>query len=167
MHTCSRYSVGTVNGVRAAMGRTSIPFEIRFWAKVDKRTQQECWNWTGAKNVGGYGTLIEHGSKMIPAHRASYQMAFGAIEEGLVVRHKCDNRTCVNPHHLELGTPADNRRDSAERGTAGGAQRKLTDEQVREIRASNGPCREVGARYGVSGALVSKIRNGLDRKYTV
>jgi hypothetical protein len=78
-----------------------------------------CHVWTGHRNSAGYG-LINANGKLERAHRVAYELAFGAIpgdtDEDIVVRHKCDNRPCVNPDHLELGSRGDNNRDTAERG---------------------------------------------------
>lgn len=75
-----------------------------------------CWNWTGSTSRG-YGQLSK-GWKKAPykAHRLSYELFVGAIPDGLVIRHKCDNPRCANPSHLEIGTQQDNVTDRVVRG---------------------------------------------------
>lgn len=89
------------------------PVHLRFWDCVEKT--DECWIWTGTTDGYGYG-VTSHFRQKIKAHRLSYEMRFGPIPPGLVVRHKCDNPCCVNPNHLELGTQKDNVRDAVSRG---------------------------------------------------
>jgi hypothetical protein len=80
----------------------------RFWSKVDRRSEDECWNWTAAVTTGGYGEIldrtIDNGGlfqgKQFAAHRLSYELAYGRIADGLVIDHECGNRKCVNPQHL-------------------------------------------------------------------
>ncbi|MBO2700796.1 HNH endonuclease [Shewanella algae] len=77
-----------------------------------------CWSWSGYKDDKGYGLLSNrNGSGHSPerAHRVSYELNFGEIPDGLVVRHTCDNPECTNPEHLVLGTQKDNMRDCSNR----------------------------------------------------
>jgi hypothetical protein len=136
----------------------------RFWSKVDKNCAGGCWNWTASKDQG-YGKFGLNG-KMIQSHRLSYELANGDIPEGLIVRHKCkQNRKCVNPDHLEVGTYQDNRNDMIRDGTLPKGEThgcsKLTDTQVKEIRAlyavGNITYCELAKQFGVSRGLVSQI----------
>ena len=86
----------------------------RFLAKV-KISDTECWEWQGAKNSGGYGALELQGVTY-GAHRVSFNQFNGPIVDGNVIRHKCDNRKCVNPEHLLQGSYSDNTNDMVERG---------------------------------------------------
>lgn len=86
----------------------------RFWSKVDKRGPEECWEWISARRSGRYGSFRLNGETH-RAHRFSASLA-GMVIDGLMVRHDCDNPSCVNPAHLRPGTAADNCRDMWERG---------------------------------------------------
>jgi hypothetical protein len=113
----------------------------RFWSRVLRRKDDECWTWLGSKDRLGYGDLHFKG-KTESAHRVSYILAYGDIRNGLHVLHSCDNASCVNPKQLRLGTPADNTQDKMERGRHNyrphsgqdNGNAKLTQEQVDEIR---------------------------------
>ena len=85
----------------------------RFWNKVNVLTPEECWEWQGSLRGDSYGQLYAQG-KHRSAHRFSFFLANYYYPP--VVRHKCDNRICVNPHHLEGGTQTDNMKDVVERG---------------------------------------------------
>ena len=78
-----------------------------------------CWEWVGAINPSGYGTHGRSPHRECLAHRIAYIKAKGPIPEGLLVRHTCDNRKCVNPDHLLVGTKTDNANDRTERRRTG------------------------------------------------
>lgn len=147
----------------------------RFWSKVSVTpSNNDCWTWKGARNGNGYGNFrtAEFGRTTLSAHRVSYLIVNGEWPpNGMLVRHKCDNPICVNPHHLEYGTVADNMKDMVERGRQpkrdqrgenNGAS-KLTAANVDEIRSlitlghSNAA---IATRFGVTHSMISRIRRG-------
>jgi hypothetical protein len=80
-----------------------VDLDHRFWAKVAKGSEMECWPWTAAKNPEGYGNF-KLGGVVVRAHRVAYELAAGAIPAGLEIDHLCRNPSCVNPNHLEAVT---------------------------------------------------------------
>jgi hypothetical protein len=140
--------------------------ESRFWPKVEKT--DGCWLWSGFLNNKGYGSISlgGQGGKIVFAHRFSYELHKGAIPDGLIVMHSCDNPRCVNPDHLSVGTHKDNTRDMLEKGRArGGSMRGeanpralLNEDQVRYIRESKASHAALARELGVSAVLIGKIR---------
>lgn len=104
------------------LGHATPTFVDRFWAKVDKT--EACWEWRGAKNTAGYGMIALGGTAetAVLAHRASWEIANGPLTAHDTLDHKCSNRSCVNPAHLEPVDHAENVR----RGNSGRLQRERT-----------------------------------------
>lgn len=116
-----------------------------------------CWVWSGPSAGHGYG-VTPIGKKTTTAHTLSYSHYRGPIPKGIHVCHKCDVKLCVNPDHLFLGTRIDNMRDCAVKGRNA---RKLTEQQVREIRSATGVSKaELSRRYGVTDAMIGNIIRG-------
>lgn len=93
-----------------------LPLSVRFWRKVDIRSDDECWEWKGCmSNKTGYGAITKNG-KNVGAHRVSYELNKGPIQEGLYILHSCDNRKCVNPNHLRAGTCQENIQEAFDKG---------------------------------------------------
>ena len=121
-----------------------------------------CWIWLGAMESGGYGS-VRVGRDVMRAHRLSYRLAKGPVEGGFVLHH-CDNRLCINPDHLYLGTKLDNARDRERRGR--GADRSLKNNGravvdpsiVAEIRASSATEKTLAQQYGIARSTVGRIR---------
>lgn len=101
---------------KPAVPRACKPLADRYWDKVV--FGMECWAWSGGTTVWGYGMLSvgRRGEGFIMAHRLSWELHYGPIPPGGVVRHSCDNPACSNPAHLDLGTFTDNAQDAISRG---------------------------------------------------
>jgi hypothetical protein len=142
----------------------AVDLADRFWAKVDTLDLDGCWPWTGSRSPKGYGQFMWSDRKPKRAQRIAYTFAFKPIPAGLLVCHACDTPACCNPEHLFLGTHKDNTADMVRKGRAKGAQgvvhraARLTEEQVRQIRAADGPNCEIAVRFGISDPHVSNIR---------
>jgi hypothetical protein len=124
----------------------------------------DCLEFTGKLDPNGYG-YIHHNGRTQYAHRASYIEANGPIPDGMVVMHSCDNRPCINPEHLSVGTHEDNRLDMMAKGrNSKGTMHKgakLDDDKVRYIRQSKLKLSELQEMFGVSQGVLSEVRRGL------
>lgn len=93
----------------------------RFFSKVYREDDEQCWLWLGGLNNGGYGVMgIKR--KIHLVHRLSYAMHNGKVPDGKCVLHTCHTKECVNPHHLVVGTRVENNRQTAEEGRLGNAK---------------------------------------------
>ena len=138
------------------------PIDIAaFWSRVDGSTPFQCWPWIGNKNGNGYGRF-----RGTMAHRVAYELIHGPVPDGLIVRHRCDNKPCCNPRHLLTGTAQDNSNDAMERGQIARGERHgrttLTAEDVSYIRQNPDglTITALAARFGIAKATVSYIRSG-------
>jgi hypothetical protein len=150
-----------------------LPLEPRFWSRVERRGDDECWPWTATVN-GRYGAFwlrdgelgLERGRKKA-AHVVAFRLIHGRWPEPLGL-HGCDNQLCCNPLNPELelhvheGTPRKNTQEMIQRGrnVVTRATAKLTDAQVREIRARYVPGQkpsqaDLAREYGVSLSAVN------------
>jgi hypothetical protein len=133
---------------------------------------KSCWIWFGSVEVHGYGMLCRKAKDLIRAHRFSYEHHFGPFDKKLFVCHKCDNRLCVNPKHLFLGTPKDNSADMVKKGRQATSKThyfrkgsetwgaKLKEKDIKDIRKlyrMGFTGRALSEVYGLHEATVSKI----------
>ena len=121
-------------------------------------SETDCWVWNWNVHPKGYARIAVDGKEQ-QAHRVAYELGNGPISEGHVVRHLCDNPSCINPAHLLAGTPKENARDMVEAGNQG--NQKLTMQDAADIRrlfAKGGLSRSAIARmYGVGNGAVQHI----------
>jgi hypothetical protein len=130
----------------------------KLYSKTDRSSPGQCWNWTGAKMKNGYGII---GKKCLLAHRVSHHLHNGPIPNGMFVCHKCDNPSCVNPHHLFAGTAKDNMEDAVgKKRNAFGEKHgcaQLSDEKVLDIRkawAGRLTQEKLAKEYGVTAPVI-------------
>lgn len=147
------------------IARTKL--EERFFRSVAKT--KYCWNWEGAISSDGYGllTICYNGDfTAIRVHRLSYILYndFSAIGSGLIVMHACDNVVCVNPDHLQIGTPKDNSEDMVRKERHQFGEHKwnavLTESQAISVLSDSRTLRSVADDYGVTEQAIFNIKSG-------
>lgn len=135
----------------------------RFDAKVIPEPNSGCHLWLGSLINDGYGQFTVCGKKVL-AHRFAFARANGSIPDGVIIRHTCDVRCCVNEQHLIPGTHADNANDKVIRGRSvrgsSASWSKLTEADVIAIRSADGSLTEIAQRFNTSVPNVSDIRRG-------
>ncbi len=149
-----------------------IKLQERFLSKVSELTENDCKEWLGAVRSDGYGIfqIADGGPRYTSshyAHRVSYELFVSDIPKGLCVLHKCDNRKCVNPDHLFIGTNKDNTADmmKKERGALKRGSKnpcaKLTESNIKDIFDFSGTLsqREIAKKFNVTQGLITNILN--------
>ena len=138
-----------------------------------------CWIWMLSIIQDGYGRM-QVGSKKILAHRLSYEAFVGKIPEGILVLHRCDVPSCINPSHLFLGTDRTNSNDKVAKGrhargplhsvwSRGEKQHaaKLNPEKIRLIRADMRSQSAIAKDFGVTQTIISAIKRGKTWKHVI
>jgi len=134
----------------------------KFWAMVAVSSSDACWVWVGRRDKYGYGVFSVNG-KQVGAHRVSWSLANGEIQDGMHILHRCNNPSCVNPSHLYAGTHRQNMDDMIAAGSKKGVkngQAKLTDKDVVAIRkkcAAGSTMAEMSREYGMSFMAISNL----------
>ena len=143
----------------------------RFEEKYEPVTESGCWVWTGGVGSSGYAQFWLDG-KTVQASRVAFSLHKGNIPEGLQVCHTCDNRLCVNPDHLFLGTASDNAKDKADKGRSvkgeSNHHAKLKEHEVLEIKKllkEGYKHREIAEVFNVSRMAISDINNSRSWKH--
>lgn len=136
-----------------------------------------CIEYAGAPNEYGYcRTIDQRTGKLVRVHRVAY-CKYNNIKlediAGKLLMHSCDNRRCINPKHLTLGTDLANSHDMIAKGRAFhnvgelcGAS-KLTEDKVRAIRAEKGSYLDIAVKYNIAKSTVAQIVNRITWKNVV
>ena len=141
---------------------TALPMPERFWNYTKK--DGDCLAWTGCIRKDGYGAF-QLNSKSHLAHRIAYQLSSGEDHIALCVLHKCDNRKCVKPSHLFLGSQKDNIADMVSKQRQKGAvgekhpNSKLNDMDILAIRNSSKGSAILAADYDVARCTIHRIKS--------
>jgi hypothetical protein len=149
--------------------KTFFPQGKRFRMIECKITDQDCWEVTSHKSAGnGYIYLLwmrhKH-CKSFALHRLMYEYCYDKIPQSLCVCHSCDNKKCINPEHLWLGTQNDNRQDCIQKNRQSKGEKhspnaKLTNEQIKEIRDDKKSSQTaLAGKYEVRCSTISNIKN--------
>lgn len=149
------------------MTKHILTLQERFFTKVKKSETSDCHEWTGVTDQRGYGKFHNTlGAGRYP-HRVAYELSYGPFDYSLLVCHKCDNPSCVNPSHLFLGTHKENMQDCVQKHRiATGARHGrvvLEEAQVRLVYvllASGALACDIAEWFGVSKTAIHLIRYG-------
>ena len=146
-----------------------VPVKYKLEAYSIPEPNSGCWLWLAYTNSNGYGTVID-GGKNKSAHRASYEEYNGPIPDGMLICHRCDTPSCINPDHLFLGTYADNSKDCvnknrhSSRTGANNGRSSVTEEQVlkiiKDLEESYETLKTIAQKHGVSNGIVGQINSG-------
>lgn len=143
--------------------RKSKPFEERLWSKIDQKSTNDCWLWTGGTVTKGYGTikkLLGDKWQTVYAHREILRLVTGEPPtDTSQALHSCDTPACCNPAHLSWGTNSKNRKEARDRLHNQGNQ-KLIPQQVVDIQRDTRTYAAIAATYSVHPDTIARIKQG-------
>jgi DNA-binding XRE family transcriptional regulator len=135
------------------------PITETFWRFCKPAGENDCWEWHGGRMLTGYGVIGRRRGNLL-AHRICWEIHYGPIPRGMLVRHTCDNPPCVNPRHLLLGTDRDNTLDKCHRMRNPSILSKDDVFRVRSLIADgNLKQRQIADIFGVSRETVNAIKH--------
>ena len=137
--------------------------EERLWSKIDIKTHNDCWEWTGVTKIFGYGNTSWNGKSTV-AHKLAWFLTFGTWPNGLLL-HSCDNPPCCNPNHLREGTHLDNMWDAIEKGRKFTTLSKNSVKEIKQLLSSGVPVKEIVNLYGVSQSAIYQIKSNKTWKH--
>lgn len=117
----------------------------------------DCLEWIKCLNSDGYPRVVVNGYANGKAHREVFFLVHGFYPP--VVRHRCDNIKCINPDHLEAGTPVDNMRDRHERKRTAGYVTNELSLSVRSLRLDGLTYKQIAEKLDISRKRVDYILN--------
>lgn len=175
-HYTRQRRYGDVSICKVLFGQGST-FSDRFWSRVNKARHQglngDCWEWQGAKQLGGYGRVVLPDGSRSGTHQVAYFLKTGVWPSKNVL-HSCDNPPCCNPDHLREGTQVQNVLDMVERGRSARGEKHpnslLTDANVRHINrllAQGFQGKDIAESFGVSEMAISDIKLGKKWKHII
>ncbi len=138
----------------------------RFWKKVEVGGQDTCWTWLVSTKQGGYGKIMGDDGRFYLAHRVAYELLIGIIPSGMLLCHRCDNPSCVNPAHMFIGTQADNLKDMRSKGRGNPPcgtrhpRARLTEQLVTQIRSDFRSHRQLAKALGISKSAIGMAKAG-------
>lgn len=139
-------------------------FANRVVLRIDRNADGGCWNWTGTCDISGYG-YMKLCWRYLKIHRLMYELFKGGIPKGIHVLHTCDNRRCVNPDHLVLGTDADNIRDAAIKNRMCHKLELGDIKRIRELKAEGWSQTKIAEVFSINQCHVSRIVSGKRRQH--
>jgi DNA-binding CsgD family transcriptional regulator len=138
-----------------------------FWERAIPEPNTGCFLWMGDTNPAGYGVARFGLKHRTPAHRRAYQLAVGAVPDGMDVCHRCDNPPCVNPAHLFLGPRVGNLAEMVRKGRSARGEKHraavMTADEVRQMRAlaaGGEPVAEIAQRFNRNESTVRSAVRG-------
>lgn len=157
------------------MSRWKQETDLERFEKKFNIEESGCWKWAGAGRPARYGSFyfpsypFPRSKDMVSSHKASLYLYKGiATSSKEHVMHSCDNRFCVNPDHLSVGTHTDNMRDMIQKGRFISSSQKLNEVDViyaRQMRKSGVQVKEIAEYFKISSSQMSRLTSGVLSKW--